>query len=655
MSEVNNWTLSDAEAIPKWDFACLRPYAFVSGIYILATLLTRPFSQGDTPDYVDSIVTHINGGYYQFWDFGHLLWRPFGWLLFHISGSFLGRFIGANQRAEITLGLIVVSWLAGLGCALLLLALLRLYCARAWIPELVVASFIFSSAALNYSQSGSSYISGLCLLTLSVYVIARETVHPSGSVTVLAIAGLALAGSVSLWFLYVLAVPGAIVLPIASGLPYKSRCRLSIGLLLFFGFSIALAYIPVLVHLRLSNVSRVMSWVSASSHGIRMGGLARAIFGWPRSMIDMGDAGPFIKRYLLHDPFNPVTFRDLFQLWPELAMIGLFYLSLLGIIIHLRRFSDRRRILLVSLAGMLPVLGFAIHWTGAALERFFPLGPFFFLALCIVLADPKAIVWTKWIGWTFVVCVILTNAVNLRSAVALQAQTQSESRIQSLVPRLKNQSLIIVVQNIDDLVAYNRNFPFSAINRAGTLNLYTLVTPGNSDVPMWKENFASHALRTWKAGGDVWISNRVFRAKPQAEWKWVQGDDSRIVWPDFAAFFSRFQYGESVGGDDGFTLLVPSAENQSSLHLLDSHEFVMIPADLPPHSRLAKKQAATSGQCRFDGTSRPIPYSERVALMEDHSFASIAPSGNNGSGSSLQTSFLFAFRLPGILREQMSA
>lgn len=612
MNEINTWDLSDAEVIPKGDLAHFRPYAFVSGIYIFATLLTRPFSQGDAPDYVDSIMTHINGGYYQFWDFGHLLWRPFGWLLFHFSGPFFGRFIGANQRAEITLGLIVVSWLAGLVCALLLLALLRLYCACAWIPELVVAAFIFSSAELNYSQTGCSYVSGLCLLTLALYLIAREALHPIDSVGAIVAAGLALAGSVSLWFLYVLAVPGAILLAFASDAPYEFRFRRSISVLLFFGFGVALTYIAVLVHLQLSSVSRIIAWVSASSHGIGMGGLARAIFGWPRSMMDMGDVGPFVKRYLVHDPFNPISFLDLFQLWPKLAMVGVFYLSLLGIAIHRRRLSDRPRMLLVSLAAMLPVLGFAIHWNGAALERFFPLCPFFFLALCMLLTDPKAIGWTKWMGWTFVVCVILTNAVSLRSAVALRSQTQSESRIQSLVPHLKSQSVIIVAQNLDDLVAYSRNFPFSAINRAGTLNLYVLVTPGNSDVPIWKENFASHALLAWKAGGDVWISNRVFRAKPQAEWKWVQGDDGRIFWPDFAAFFSRFQFGQGVGGGDGFTLLVHSAENQRSLNLLDSHESVMIPTDLQPQ-------------------------------MGNHSYASFAPIVNIRFGSSLQTSSSFVF------------
>jgi hypothetical protein len=574
---MDTLALSDAQALQKWDIARFRPYAFISGVYICATWLTRSFFQGDTMDYVDSIVAHIRGGYYEFWDFGHLLWRPFGWLAFRVSSPFLARFVGSDQRIQITVILIVLSWLAGLASALLLLALLRLYCARGWIPQLVVTSFVFSTAELNYSRTGSSYVPGLSLLILAMYLIGRDATHPSNSIGMQACAGLALAGSLSLWFLYVLAVPAAIILPLASAAPDKTRFRLSLGALFFFCMSIAMAYVAVLVHLRLSSAAGIMTWVLASSHGIAIRGVSRAIFGWPRSFINLGDAGRTIKRYLLHDPFNPISVRDLIRLWPELLKFGLFYMALFSIAINLGRSSHGRRVLTMATLAALPVLGFAIHWSGGDLERYLPLYPAFFLVLSVSLTDLTALNWTKPVAWIFVLCVVLTNAIGLRSSAVRQSQAQAENRVSGLVPLLKPGSVVTVSHNLDDLMEFNRNFPFSLINRTDALHLYPVLSPGSSDVAKWQEGFASRALLAWRAGGDIWISNRVLHRTPRADWNWVEGDDNRVSWLDLDSFFTLLQYGQSVGGDDGFIRLLRSTENQNLLGAHDSKESVLIP------------------------------------------------------------------------------
>jgi hypothetical protein len=589
LTDIDTSTRSDAQAFQKWNIAWFHSYAYISGVYIFATWLTRPFFQGDTLDYVTSIVAHIRGESFEFWDFGHLLWRPFGWLAFRVSSSVLARFVGSDQRAQVTLVLIVVSWLAGLACALLLLALLRLYCARGWVPQLVVTSFVFSAAELNYSRTGTSYVTGLSLVILAMYLIAREATHPSNSVAMQACAGLALAGSVSIWFLYVLAVPAAVILPFASGAPNKTRFRLSIGTLFFFCVSTALAYVAVLIHLRLSSAAGVMAWVLASSHGIAIRGVSRAIFGWPRSFVNLGDAGRVIKRYLLHDSFNPISARDLLLLWPELLKFGLFYLTLFSIAFNLGRFSRGRKALTMAALAVLPVLGFAIHWSGGDLERYLPLYPAFFLVLTISLADLTTLNWTKVIAWSFVLCVVVTNAVGLRSAVARRSSAQTENRVNGLLSRLSHTSLVIVSHNLDDLMEFSRNFPFNPINRSGALNIYPLLTLGNSDVGKWRESFASRALRSWRVGGDIWISNRLFHRTPQAEWNWVEGDDNRVSWSDLVSFFSHLQYGESIGGADGFVLLLPSAENQRLLSLLDvlsPKESVLLPVSCPPQPEM---------------------------------------------------------------------
>ena len=56
-------------------------------VYVLATWLTDAAFMGDTEDYVDSAVAFRNGVDYRFWEFGHLFWRPLGWLLSALRAS----------------------------------------------------------------------------------------------------------------------------------------------------------------------------------------------------------------------------------------------------------------------------------------------------------------------------------------------------------------------------------------------------------------------------------------------------------------------------------------------------------------------------------------------------------------------------------------
>jgi hypothetical protein len=249
---------------------------------------------------------------------------------------------------------------------------------------------------------------------------------------------------------------------------------------------------------------------------------------------------------------------------------------------NLGRSSGGRKALSLLIIAALPVLGFAVYWSGGDLERYLPLYPAFFLVLAISLTHLKALNWTNAIAWTFVFCVVLANALSLRSAAVRRTQTQAENRVTALLPRLKDGSLVIVSHNLDDLIEFGGNFPFDPINRSGALNLYPILTPGNSDFGRWRENFASHAMHAWRTGGDIWISNRLFHPTPQADWNWVEGDDNRVSWSDLDPFFSRLKYGESIGGDDGFVLLLPSTENQNLLGALDLKESILLPASVQP-------------------------------------------------------------------------
>src|ERR1043166_8777951 len=99
----------------------LRAWSVVIAAYLLATAVTNAAFMADTHDYVTSILTGV-----EFWEFGHLLWRPLGWLLFHALAPLTGLLTGAegplplDARAQATLVLLALNWLARLAAALLL-------------------------------------------------------------------------------------------------------------------------------------------------------------------------------------------------------------------------------------------------------------------------------------------------------------------------------------------------------------------------------------------------------------------------------------------------------------------------------------------------------------------------------------------------------
>jgi hypothetical protein len=573
LAALDTLVVPEAHAFRKWNVERLRPYAFISIAYIVVSFLTRPIFQGDTTDYVDSIVAHNGGTYLEFWDFGHLLWRPTGWLVFRVLSPVLSRIVGSDQRIQVVVVLTLLSWLAGLASAFFLLAFFRSMGLQGWISCLIITTFISSFAVLNYSHAGCLYIPGLCFIVIAMYFMARGLNHPGENIGFAVCAGLALASSVSFWFLYILALPAAMAFPFALEASRKTRFRYSFVTFSFFCLGTVSIYFAILAHLGLLNVAGALSWMLASSHGITISGVSRAVFGWPRSFISMGEAGRTIKRYLLHDPFNPISGRDLLQLWPEIMKFALFYVTVFLVIVGLGHSSRGRTLLAWAAVAALPVLAFAIHWSGGDLERYLPLYPAFFLALTILLADQKTPKWMKAITWIFVSCIVLTNTVDLRSAVAESSQARAENRLNALVPRLKEGSLVIVSHNLDDLMAFHDNFPFNPINRQDALSLYPLLTPGNSDIVTWKERFAFRVLGVWNTGGDIWISNRLLQRVPQANWNWVERDDNRVSWSEFSPFFTQLQYGESVNGSDGFILLLSSAENQNILKVIGAKRF----------------------------------------------------------------------------------
>jgi hypothetical protein len=91
------------------------------------------------------------------------------------------------------------------------------------------------------------------------------------------------------------------------------------------------------------------------------------------------------------------------------------------------------------------------------------------------------------------------------------------------------------------------------------------VEPATLRVLTWREEFAQEALGAWAAGGDVWVSRRVWLQTPRPEWNWVEGDDPRVTWEEIPRFFVPLETDQATGGADDFVRLKHNPANTTIL------------------------------------------------------------------------------------------
>ena len=544
-----------------------RKYALVVGTYIFATWFTDADFMGDTVDYVASIIAIRQGRNYFFWEFAHVLWRPFGWLFSFLVTPLTRLWIGDNEYANVTLQLLVVSWLAGLLMVFLTHSLIKRLYKRDWVANVVTVAMIFSQGFLVHAQSGAAYVPGLSLLLLGLYILVRNGEEPERPALTALMAGAALAGSVCFWVTYVLAVPAALVSPLFIFGFTKKRLRLVLLTGVACAGVAALAYGLVLAQLGIYSVTGFRSWMSASAEAafIPRGGLPRTVFSFARSFINMGNDGMIFKRFLSNDPFNPVSLSDLFRL--SLWKLALFYLFFASIVINLLRSRPGRQVLGLLIVSIIPVMALALFLEGGAVDRYLPIFPFIFLSLAFSLSSNRSLRGLNIVALAFFGAASIANVSVLSTSVLNRQQEMAAARIIELQPQLKPQSLVLTVNLRDELVNFNRSFPLHPINlhNGNPLRVGSLIAPGSENVPRWRKDFASAVLAAWKNGGDVWISRRVLSPQPRSEWGWVESDDPRVSWTDLYTFFSQLEMGQTVGGEDGFLIVLPSPENEKFL------------------------------------------------------------------------------------------
>ena len=524
-------------------------------IYLLATWLTAPLNIGDTPVYVDAILRVVNGGstrfwdqggFLSFWEFGHLLWRPLGWVCYKV----LHPFFAGDLRAGVTRALLVLNWLFGLLAVFSLQGLVRQITDKPWAGLIVTTGLIFSNAFLNYAQSGCSYVPGLALLMFGFYLLVVASAELSRWKPIAA--GIALAGAVGMWFPYSCAVPAALVAPLFLFGISRVDVRTVITATLACALVGILMYGAAIAALGLGSVAEIRQWARSSSHEVTENrGVARVLFGIPRSLINMGTDSVYFKRFLKKDPYNPVGLVDLARrsLW-KIAYAYLFLLALVAAM-----FTARRRLFWLFVVGAVPVIGFAWLFAGGVLERYFPLFPLIFLAAAFCVSQKT---WWRYVALSFLLVACVVNGVALSNRFVDREQEATLARVRDLFP-LVHENTRIYVPPQDQLWGGAGRLQFE---QQTNFHVDPVAILGTAQVPQWKSDFARTTLMAWNQQNDVWVAKRFLSSAPRAEWNWTEGEDTRITWTEMRDFFARFEVDDQVGGDDGFVRLSPSDFNK---------------------------------------------------------------------------------------------
>lgn len=528
-------------------------------VYLAATSATNAHFMADTVDYVESVLTGL-----EFWEFGHLFWRPLGWVMLQVFEPVTSLIVGTDPETNVLVILMAFNWIAGLASVLLMYRLADGLSRSRRVARLVTTAFALSHGFLNFAQTGSSYIPGLALLLLGLYLVVKASTGEPGSRWLAVAGGVALAGAVCFWFLYIWAVPAALAAPLVLFGFDDDRRKVALKAAVACAAALAVSYSAALIHLGIYTLTDLRAWVAASSHGVTgLQGVTRVAFGAPRSLVHMGDDATLFKRFLLNDRFNPVSALDLLGL--SLWKFAISYLFLAAVVINLLRSVEGKRALVLLGLTAAPVIGFAIYFDGAAVERYLPLYPVLFLSLAVSLTAPRSLAPLKLTAVAFTIVMAVTSVASMsRPALASQEQAIT-NRLTGLVPLLKPTSCLVTITQQDELANFHRAALFNPINVELNLNVYSVIELGSANETRWRERFASKAFEIWNQGGDVWVSKRLFTARPRAEWAWVEAENARVSWVDVQAFFAGIERGQEVGDQDGFFLLAPTSVNRQTL------------------------------------------------------------------------------------------
>lgn len=531
-------------------------------LVLFVYVFTSTEEWGDTPVYVASVLDATRSGSIgPLFEFGHLLWRPLGFVLYHLLPAF------GPPQATASLILVSLNLLSGAICAFLFLDIARMLSGSEWTAFLVAASFFCANAFVTWGQTGSSYVPGLCLFSAAVWLLLRALYGRGLAWPVITGAGLLMAFSALMWFPYITAAAGAAAIVLfldPKRADFRGRLGWAALLALVTTLVLLVAFGAAIRIQGFSSSADVKAWIQSASHGSRPSiAIPRMILGFPRSFINMGRDGMMFKRYMLHDPYARVTLAELIGV--SLVRLALVYAFLAYVFVRLTTLREGRTLLVIFFFALAPLLFFAlVLFESSDTERYFPIYPFLLMLVAFVMGRPA----NRQLRGVLAVLIAIACVSNLWSYSSIRAHSRDQATIAALTDlksRINENSVVWVSSTSDPILTFAMGRPFHPLNQPQRFPVRQLILTRTDHAPLWRQDFAKLSLEALRQGGSVWVSNHLLAPVPQRDWNWTEGDIPGLRWTDLPQFFHSLGLSESGGPPDGFSQLQPSPATLAAL------------------------------------------------------------------------------------------
>lgn len=548
--------------------------AFLTLVYASLACFTKPISYGDTCVYAPDIVAFSKGRLSsgQFWDFGHLFWRPIGYLIWRLGGTYWSPRYDGDQVLQVYAALRLPNLLLGYFGGLAAFGIVWRISRNAFTSALVGAAFLGWNPNVNYFQSGTAYVPGLALQLVGLYLLLDGS-RGGRSRKRAWVAGAVLALSVCLWFPYLLGLPGIFLLaylwdrndPAWNSDESRTRLRWLTHAIVVCALVGVASYAAGMSLAGIKSAGELKAWVVDSGHGTQVDKkYLRVMTGLPRAMVEIGDDGLVLKRFVTKDPYAPVGVRDL--LFTGLWKLLLFYAGMAALIWTLLRDRDARPVCLPLFVGGGLLLFFAVVlFEPSQSERWMPAFPVLLAAVAFVFRSRKALRLSVLPLAALLAAVWVSNVAAHATPGDPGPENPAVARLLQLKPLLVPHSITCLLSFRDEISRFTARFPFHALNRNRASGFYYITEPGTVYSAVWRRDFASRGLRTWQQNGDIWISKRMTAGQPLPAWRWAEADDPHLKWRDLVVFFEAYAFDGEVGGPDGFLRIARSPGNQARL------------------------------------------------------------------------------------------
>jgi hypothetical protein len=528
-------------------------------LYILIIVFTAPVNVGDTPSYVDSIYRTLNhnpiGPFHPLAEFGHLLWRPLGYVLNPLFQSLAPSSLAPTAQVKTALGLVWLSIFAGLVSTLLVVRILDRWANSPWWLTLIGTAAFCSGAGFQlYSQAGTSYITTLMFALLAVVVLLEWP--PASAIPVEVPACLVLLAGVLFWFPFILMAPAVALFPSwRQGRLRWSAIASAAGV---FTLLLVMVYVTAAWMAGVTSLAQFKLWYADAQHAMGQNRQAlRAVSGMSRLLYQLADDGVLMKRFLFHDPYAPVGVS---QLVPIALRLAGFY-GLCALALGATWFQKERRYLVPAfLTAALPMIFFAIFlFEPSSPERFFPVLPFLLLLWGAAAGSPQ-----RWVRYALAGLLLVIPFSNLPQVMASEAHPAA-ARMAGFRQVAQPGDYLVTVTFRDPMVNLIEQHPFHPLNQPQVPKTYQLIEIASAGAKDWRRSFARLALATWPKQ-QIWVDRAVQSPTPAAYLSWVESDNPAIQWKQVPEFFAPLQLDAPSGDRNaGFLLLSPSIANQNLL------------------------------------------------------------------------------------------